>query len=173
MFQIKSLLAFAAASSAPSATEAAASASRAAPEPSALSSAPSQNSSADRPFSPLTFDIFVAFARWEAFHRRSGGYAQNQPRPMDDAELAAEIEANLVVAGELFKLAGSKKAKATFTLAADLFASRFDDDGMRRAYLILSTLGKNKVPILEAHPESPKISNLTGVSSLFEERILK
>ncbi|GMH77896.1 hypothetical protein TL16_g07578 [Triparma laevis f. inornata] len=113
------------------------------------------------------------FARWEAFHRRSGGYAQNQPRTLDDAELAADIEANLVVAGELFKLAGSKKAKATFTLAADLFASRFDDDGMRRAYLILSTLGKNKVPILEAHPESPKISNLTGVSSLFEERILK
>lgn len=104
------------------------------------------------------------FARWEAIHRRSGAYAQNQPRPLDDAELAAEIESNLVYAGELFKLAGSKKAKATFTLAADLFASRFDDDGMRRAYLILSTLDKNKVPILEAHPESPKISNLTGIA---------
>ncbi|GMH54206.1 hypothetical protein TrST_g8868 [Triparma strigata] len=104
------------------------------------------------------------FARWEGIHRRSGAYAQNQPRPLDDAELAAEIESNLVYAGELFKLAGSKKAKATFTLAADLFASRFDDDGMRRAYLILSTLDKNKVPILEAHPESPKISNLTGIA---------
>ena len=110
------------------------------------------------------------FTRWEDLKRRAGAHTHNYTdyatlvRPLNQSEMAADTEASLVTAAELFRLAASKKAKQTFIIAADLFARRFDDDGMKRAYMILATLGKNRVPVLEAHPESPKISSITGIA---------
>jgi hypothetical protein len=86
---------------------------------------------------------------------------ENRSRLEMEASLVAELEKS----GMGFKLAGmTNNAKVAWSLAAEFYSTRFDDEGMRHAHTELSQLTTTTIPLVDNHFDNPTMANATGVS---------
>lgn len=73
---------------------------------------------------------------------------------------------SLLQSASSFKKAGMlHNAKKAYETAANFFTSKFDDEGMQRCYLSLSTLVRTSIPVLDSVCyESPRMATVTGIN---------